>query len=129
MYCEDARTDELGVEQGPDPEARAIGGDPADAGNGRAAEHAEADIVDHLARAQLEHADSFCSLGRGGHRFGRVWPQRDRTYVADLLAFGPQLVDDVAHELAGGAERDDHRLGVLGEAGLDPDLFGLDRRE
>ena len=48
----------LRVEQRTDTEAGAVGRDAADPDDRRAPEHREADVVDHLARAQLEDADA-----------------------------------------------------------------------
>src|SRR6266567_3754249 len=48
---QDAVADDVGVEQRADAEAGAVGRDAADPDDRRAAEHAEADVVDHLPRA------------------------------------------------------------------------------
>ena len=68
----------------------------------------QADVVDHLAGVDLEdqHLARRCgSLGQG--RFGKR-PQGDRPERADPDAVGPQLLDHVLDERAGGAERHDH---------------------
>src|SRR4051794_12655908 len=96
---QDALADPLDVEQRSDAEARPVGGDPADEGDRRPPEDAEPDVVDHLARADLEHTDARRAVGRVGHRVGGEWPEGDRADVADLLALGPELLHHVLHEL------------------------------
>src|SRR5690348_8671942 len=67
---EDARPDQLDVEERPHAEPRAVGGDAADERDGGAAEHAEAHVVDHLPGADLEYADARRALRRLGDRVG-----------------------------------------------------------
>ena len=120
---EDAFLDHVDVEQAADTEAGAVGRDAADELDGRLPGRADADVVDHLARAQLEGADHARVAGRGGaHGVVREGPERDRSDHPDPVTGLAQAADRVAHELRRRAERDDHRLGVVEERGLDAHL-------
>ena len=71
------------VEVGRDAEARAVEAEPPMNCTGRAPEHREAHVVDHLALVVLVDRDGAARRRPRGHDLGREREQRDRPHVAD----------------------------------------------
>src|SRR5204862_1071941 len=85
---EDALGDQLDVEQAADTETRMVGRHAADEAHRRAPGDTDADVVHHLARADLEAPDAPDVRPARGRRdrVEREGPQRDRPHVSDLVS-------------------------------------------